>query len=103
VRAKPFPPLGVGSLLYHRRRVSRNAAKESRVRTSRLLAIVVTVLLMTTLVSAGAFAQEVVPGDGNEFGEHVSGMAPEHPKNHGQEFGECVSTMAQTGDCPHHH
>jgi hypothetical protein len=73
------------------------------VRTSRLLAIVVTVLLMTTLVSAGAFAQEVVPGDGNEFGEHVSGMAPEHPKDHGQEFGECVSTMAQTGDCPHHH
>jgi hypothetical protein len=70
---------------------------------SRLLAIVVMVLLMTALVSAGAFAQEeVAPGGGNEFGEHVSSMAPEHPKDHGQEFGECVSTMAQTGDCPHH-
>jgi hypothetical protein len=69
-----------------------------------LLAIVVMVLLMTALVSAGAFAQEeeVAPGGGNEFGEHVSSMAPEHPKDHGQEFGECVSTMAQTGDCPHH-
>jgi hypothetical protein len=71
---------------------------------SRLLAILVMVLLMTVVVSSGAFAQEeeIVPGGGNAFGEHVSGMAPEHPMDHGQGFGKCVSTMAQTGTCPHH-
>ena len=69
---------------------------------SRFLAFVVMVLLMTVLVTSGAFAQQVEPGDGNALGEHVSGMTPEHPTDHGQHFGECVSTMARTGTCPHH-
>ena len=41
------------------------------------------------------------PG-GRQFGEHVSGMAPEHPKMHGRLFGECVSELAITGECSHH-
>ena len=40
--------------------------------------------------------------EGRAFGEHVSGMAPEHAILHGVLFGECVSEMAITGDCPHH-
>lgn len=42
------------------------------------------------------------PTGGRAFGEHVSGMAPEHPRMHGRHFGECVSDMATTGECPHH-
>lgn len=42
------------------------------------------------------------PTGGRRFGEHVSGMAPEHPRTHGRLFGECVSEMATTGLCPHH-
>jgi hypothetical protein len=34
------------------------------------------------------------------FGEHVSGMAPDHPIMHRRHFGECVSGMAR-GECPH--
>jgi hypothetical protein len=40
--------------------------------------------------------------EGRQFGQHVSGMAPEHPRLHGSLFGECVSELAITGDCPHH-
>lgn len=69
---------------------------------SRLVAIVAMVLLMTVLMVVPAFAQTVAPGGGDAFGEHVSSMAPEHPRDHGREFGECVSSMAQTGTCPHH-
>ena len=39
--------------------------------------------------------------EGRAFGEHVSGVAPEHAILHGALFGECVSEMAITGDCPH--
>lgn len=42
------------------------------------------------------------PLEGRAFGEHVSGMAPEHAILHGALFGECVSEMAITGECPHH-
>ena len=43
------------------------------------------------------------PMGGRAFGEHVSGMAPEHPLEHGgQMFGQCVSEMAITGQmCEH--
>ena len=68
---------------------------------SRLLTIVAVVLLLTSLMVVPAFAQTIAPGGGNAFGEHVSGMAPEHPRDHGLDFGKCVSTMAQTGVCPH--
>lgn len=43
-----------------------------------------------------------VPGGSSAFGQHVAGMAPEHPREHGAMFGACVSTMATTGNCPHH-
>jgi hypothetical protein len=46
-------------------------------------------------------AEEIAPGGGNAFGQHVAGMAPEHAIAHGAEFGACVSTMATTGSCPH--
>lgn len=39
---------------------------------------------------------------GRVFGEHVSDMAPEHPKMHGVLFGDCVSELAVTGQCSHH-
>ncbi len=39
---------------------------------------------------------------GRGLGEHVSGMAPEHPKMHGRLFGDCVSELAITGQCSHH-
>jgi len=68
---------------------------------SRLVAIVAVVLLMTVLMVVPAFAQTVAPGGSNAFGEHVSSMAPEHPRDHGREFGECLSTMARTGVCSH--
>jgi hypothetical protein len=42
------------------------------------------------------------PGGGPAFGQHVSGMAPDHPKEHGRLFGECVSAMAQGAECDHH-
>jgi hypothetical protein len=48
-----------------------------------------------------AGAQEVAPGGGNGFGQHVAGMAPEHATAHGALFGECVSSMATGGTCTH--
>lgn len=39
---------------------------------------------------------------GRALGEHVSGHAPEHPREMGRLFGECVSELALTGTCPHH-
>ena len=67
---------------------------------SRLMAIVAVVVLMVGLMVAPALAETVAPGGGRAFGEHVSSMAPEHPKMGGVEFGTCVSTMARTGTCP---
>ena len=69
---------------------------------SRLMAALAVVVMMMGLMVAPAFAETVAPGGGSAFGEHVSSMAPEHPRDHGREFGECVSTMARTGTCPHH-
>ena len=40
--------------------------------------------------------------EGRALGEHVSGHAPEHPREMGRLFGECVSEIALTGTCPHH-
>jgi hypothetical protein len=49
------------------------------------------------------FAEEVAPGGGSDFGQHVAGMAPEHAIAHGADFGACVSAMAQGSECPHEH
>ena len=55
--------------------------------------------------SQGSVAQPAsgtqAPMGGRGFGEHVSQMAPEHPKDHGVMFGECVSEMAIGDDCEH--
>jgi hypothetical protein len=59
------------------------------------------VVALTLGATPAALASNVRPGQGPTFGEHVSGMAPEHPISHGREFGECVSGMA-TGECRHH-
>jgi hypothetical protein len=48
-----------------------------------------------------AMADEVAPGGGNAFGQHVAGIAPEHAIAHGADFGACVSAMARGLPCPH--
>jgi hypothetical protein len=64
--------------------------------------IVATLVLAVAVFGAvTASAEEVAPGAGNAFGQHVAGMAPEHARMHGAMFGQCVSTMARTGTCPH--
>ena len=51
----------------------------------------------------GALAGEMPrPGNGPEFGQHVSSMAPEHAREHGAHFGGSVSDMARGKDCGHH-
>ncbi|MBI4301808.1 MAG: hypothetical protein HY664_04300 [Chloroflexi bacterium] len=65
-----------------------------------VIAFLVAALFMATPVLADMPA----PGDGPAFGQHVSGMAPQHPLEYGGAmFGACVSTMAQGDDCPHTH
>jgi len=54
-------------------------------------------------VAAPALAEDVAPGGGNDFGQHVAGMAPEHAIDHGADFGACVSVMARGLACPHTH
>jgi hypothetical protein len=61
-------------------------------------ATVVSALLLGA--APAAMASSAGPGEGPEFGTHVSDMAPAHPLLHGRHFGECVSGMAQ-GQCPH--
>lgn len=66
--------------------------------------ILLGVSLMGAVLLAGAvpaFAEPLTPGGGPAFGQHVSGMAPDHAKDHGAVFGECVSTMAQGAGCSH--
>ncbi|MEX2198689.1 MAG: hypothetical protein WD886_07745 [Burkholderiales bacterium] len=67
------------------------------------------------LIGAPAGAQTTQPGqsapdatqsgstqtEGRALGEHVSGHAPEHPREMGRLFGECVGELALTGTCPH--
>ena len=55
----------------------------------------------TSTAQTGTAAQTVSEGRG--IGEHVSGVAPEHPLVDGRLFGECVSELAITGECPHMH
>lgn len=50
----------------------------------------------------GVVAAGPTPGGGAGFGDHISGMSPEHPQGHGALFGDCVSGMATDDDCPHH-
>jgi hypothetical protein len=63
-----------------------------------------TALAAALLLSAApaALASPVQPGNGPEFGAHVSSKAPEHPIKCTRMFGECVSGMAR-GECPHGH
>jgi hypothetical protein len=66
----------------------------------RLVAVAALTLGLMVATAAPALAQEVIPGGGNAFGQHVAGMAPEHAIQHGAEFGACISAMARGLDCP---
>jgi hypothetical protein len=65
------------------------------------------VAALTVALVVGAavpgLAEEVAPGGGSDFGQHVAGMVPEHAIAHGADFGACVSAMAQGSECPHRH
>ena len=65
----------------------------------------VAALTVGLLVGAAvpALAEDVAPGGGDDFGQHVAGMAPEHAIAHGADFGACISAMAQGLACPHTH
>jgi len=67
--------------------------------------VVVAALTVALLVGTAVpgLAQDVAPGGGNAFGQHVAGMAPEHAIAHGADFGACVSAMARGLACPHAH
>lgn len=88
-------------------RLAGNGATYDRRREFAMLRRVVGVALLTTGLVLGAaapgIAQDVAPGGGNDFGQHVAGMAPEHAIAHGADFGACVSAMARRLDCPHTH
>ncbi|KZK16593.1 hypothetical protein A3962_14655 [Meiothermus taiwanensis] len=59
-------------------------------------------LVLSMLLFTSGFAQDMPsPGGGPDFGKHVSGMAPEHPREHGAQFGACVSSMARGEGCVH--
>jgi hypothetical protein len=65
--------------------------------------LITSILLLALLLTAAAPSLGLMHrGDGPGFGDHVSEMAPEHPRMHGHMFGECVSSMARGIDCPHH-
>lgn len=58
--------------------------------------------LAGSLLGIGAtptLADEVTPSP--DFGQHVSGMVPEHALADGAAFGACVSAMARGIECPH--
>jgi hypothetical protein len=63
----------------------------------------VAALTVALLVGAAApgFGQDVTPGGGNDFGQHVAGMAQSTPSPTGADFGACVSAMARGMACPH--
>jgi hypothetical protein len=77
--------------------------EEGIVMSRRLVAVAALTLGLMVATAAPALAQEVIPGGGNAFGQHVAGMAPEHAIQHGAEFGACISAMARGLDCPHNH
>ena len=65
----------------------------------------VAALTAALLVGAAvpALAEDVAPGGGKDFGQHLVCLAPEHAIAHGADFGACVSAMAQGMACPHAH
>ena len=60
----------------------------------------VAVTSLVLLLASGPATAGAAPVGG--LGEHVSSIAPEHPREDGAMFGQCVSTMATTGECPGH-
>lgn len=69
----------------------------------RLVGVAVLTAGLVLGAAAPVLAHDVAPGGGNDFGQHVAGMAPEHAIAHGADFGACVSAMARGLDCPHAH
>ena len=69
----------------------------------RLVGVAALTAALLVGTAAPGLAQDVAPGGGNDFGQHVAGMAPEHAIAHGADFGACVSAMARGLPCPHAH
>ena len=67
----------------------------------RHVAYALAVALLLAIPFAASVSAETIL-EGRLFGQHVSDMAPLHPRTHGQLFGECVMEMALTGECSHH-
>lgn len=66
-------------------------------------ALIGTVIAMAlSALAIGSVAAAPAPGGGPEFGQRVSGMTPDHAREHGSDFGHCVSQLATTGVCHHH-
>jgi hypothetical protein len=69
----------------------------------RVVGVAVMTVGLVLGVAAPGVAQDVAPGGGNDFGQHVADMAPEHAIAHGADFGACVSAMARGQECRHAH
>jgi hypothetical protein len=67
----------------------------------RLVGVAALTAALLVSTAAPGLAQDVTPGGGNAFGQHVAGMAPEHAIAHGADLGACISAMVRGGDCPH--
>jgi hypothetical protein len=96
-------------LLFERRRAIQpvltkmNQARRKVVTLRRLVGVAGLTVALLDGATAPALADDVAPGAGNAFGQHVTGMAPEHAVAHGADFGACVSAMARGLACPHSH
>lgn len=64
--------------------------------------IAMLVLVLATMFPAALAEGTPSPGGGPVFGQHISAMAPGHPREHGAAFGACVSAMASGTNCEHH-
>ncbi len=71
--------------------------------TRRLIGVAALTVALLVGAAVPASGENVAPGGGNDFGQHVAGMAPEHAVAHGADFGACVSAMARGLACPHTH
>ena len=67
----------------------------------RLLGVAVLTVGLVVGAAAPALAEDVAPDGGNDFRQHMAGMAPAHAIAHGADFGACVSAMARGLACPH--
>ena len=74
-----------------------------KIATAIRTAAVAFALSASLTIPLAAQASEPAPGGGSAFGQHVSSMAPEHPREFGAQFGACVSLIARGLPCGHAH